>query len=255
VKLANPNRSDADRMRRQHAIQRELGRLVAIVWVPLAVLVLRYGFGYRIQRLQHIRREFKRIRSETKGPLVICANHLTMIDSFLIAWALAPPWEYVLNFDLLAWNTPERTNFASTLRNRILAYFAKCIPITRGGQRDQVGAVLDRVIHLLSLREIALLFPEGGRSRTGRVEPGEAAWGVGRVIGALPGCRIVCVYLRGEHQETWGHLPAKGDEMYVDIACIEPKSDSKGVRRSMDFARQVIAQLVRMEQKYFDGRK
>jgi 1-acyl-sn-glycerol-3-phosphate acyltransferase len=255
LKFANPNRSDADRMRRQHTIQRELGRVLALVWVPIVVLVMRFGYGYRIARLRHIRREFKRIRSETTGPLVICANHLTMIDSLLIAWALVPPWQYMLNFNLLAWNTPERANFASTWRNRVVAYLAKCIPITRGGRRDEVGAVLDRVIHLLSMNEIALLFPEGGRSRSGRVEPDSAAWGVGRVVGALPGCRVVCVYLRGEQQETWGHVPARGDEMYVDIECIEPKSDSRGVRRSRDFARQVIAQLVRMEQKYFDGRK
>jgi hypothetical protein len=242
-------------MRRQHSIQRGLGRVLAIVWVPAATLYMRYGLGYRIQRLRHIRREFRRLRSEAPGPLVVCANHLTMIDSFLIAWALAPPWQYVLNFDLLPWNTPERANFASTWRNRVLAYFAKCIPISRGGNRAEVGAVLDRVTHLLSLGEIALLFPEGGRSRSGRVEPEDAAWGVGRIVGALPGCRVVCVYLRGEKQETWGALPEKGDEIYVDIECIEPKSDSRGVRRSRDFARQVIAQLVRMEQKYFDGRQ
>jgi hypothetical protein len=249
------NRTAAERMGFRHALQREIGRLVAPLWVPLAVLVMRFGFGYRIERLWEIRQEFKRIRRETTGPLLICANHLTMVDSFLIAWALAPTWRYVLGFDLLPWNTPERTNFAATRRNRILTYLAKCIPITRGGRRDEVAAVLDRVIHLTSLGEYALLFPEGGRSRTGRVEADTAAWGVGRIVGALPCCRVLCVYMRGDDQETWSELPKRGEHLVVDIACIEPKSDARGVRRSVEFSHQIVAQLAQMERKYLARRQ
>jgi hypothetical protein len=161
----------------------------------------------------------------------------------------------VFNFSLLPWNTPERTNFASTLRNRILTYLAKCIPIRRGGRRDEVAAVLDRVIHLSNRGEMALVFPEGGRSRTGRVDPVNSAWGVGRIIGSIPGCNVLCVYLRGHGQDTWSDTPAKGERFYVDIECIQPKSDARGVRRSMDFSRQVIAQLIQMERKYLDRRQ
>jgi hypothetical protein len=252
---SDSNRMPAERMGFRHALQREIGRVVALLWVPLAVLVMRFGFGYRIERLWEIRKEFKRIRRETKGPLLICANHLTMVDSFLIAWALVPTWRYVLDFDLLPWNTPERANFASTRRNRILVYLAKCIPITRGGPRAEVATVLDRVIHLSSLGEYALLFPEGGRSRTGRVEINNAAWGVGRIVGALPGCRVLCVYMRGDDQKTWGRMPKRGEHLVVDIACIEPKSDARGVRRSMEFAHQIVAQLAQMERSYLARRQ
>jgi 1-acyl-sn-glycerol-3-phosphate acyltransferase len=238
-----------------HVLQREVGRIVAPLWVPLASLVLRYRLGYRIEGLRKVRREFKRIRRETRGPLVICANHLTMIDSLLVAWALVPSWKLALRFSLLPWNTPERTNFASSARNRLLAYLAKCIPVTRGGRRDEVAAVLARVVHLLSNGELALLFPEGGRSRTGRVQLDNAAWGVGRIVGALPDCRVLCVYLRGDAQETWSDLPARGDRMRVELACIEPKSDASGVRRSLDFSRQIVAQLSQMEKNYFARRQ
>lgn len=255
--MASPsaNRTASDRMRFRHALQRELGRLVAPLWVPLAVVVLRFGFGYRIERLHEIRRKMRKIRRESDQPILICANHLTMIDSMLVAWALAPWWEYVLRFDRFPWNTPERTNFASNWRASTLAYLAKCIPITRGGKRDEVAAVLERVTYLEENGEVALIFPEGGRSRTGRIDADEAAWGVGRIAGAIPGCRVVCVYLRGDAQNTWSKMPARGDHMVVDIACIEPKSDARGVRRSMDLARQIVAQLAQMEAKYFARRQ
>ena len=232
---------------RRHQVQRAVGRLVAPLWIPLAALFLRFGFGYRIERVAETRERFLRIVAERPGPLLICANHLTLIDSFLIAWALAPSWRYALHFDLLPWNVPERTNFSSGFWSGLLTYLAKGIPITRGGSRGGVAEVLGRVRHLLANGELALIFPEGTRSRTGRVDVESAAWGVGRVIGGLPGCHVLCVYLRGRAQESWGRMPARGDRFLVDMRCIEPKSDHRGMRRSRDLSRQVVTELERME--------
>jgi hypothetical protein len=239
----------------KHIVQREVGRLLAPLWMPFAVAVMRLGMGYRIHGLRAVREKYAKIRGQSASPLLICANHLTMIDSFLVAWALAPTWRYALHFDELPWNVPERRNFATTLRERFSAWVMKCIPITRGGARDEVAAVLDRIVGLTRGGEVALIFPEGGRSRTGRVEVESAAWGVGRIVGAIPGCRVACVYLRGRKQETWSERPARGDTIDVDVECIEPKSDARGARRSRDFSQQIVRQLAGMERKHFDGRE
>jgi hypothetical protein len=244
-----------ERMRVQHQRQRRIGAIVAAIWVPLAGLVLRHRFGYRIADVARVRAEFARIRDESSAPLLICANHLTLIDSFLIAWALAPTSRYVRDFDALPWNTPEETNFANTRLNRLLVYLAKCIPIRRGGSREDVARVLARIHYLLERGEIALIFPEGGRSRSGRVEPGAAAWGVGRIVAATPGCRVLCVYMRGDAQTTWSDYPEHGDTMRVSLDLIEPKSDARGVRRTRDLAEQIVARLSRMEEQYFDARQ
>lgn len=236
---------------RRHRVQRALGWLLAPLWVPLAALVLRFGFGYRVADRAALHRAYRRIRSESNAPLLICANHLTLVDSFLVAWALAPSWSYVVAFDSMPWNTPEETNFANTARNRILVYLAKCIPIRRGGSRADAAHVLDRVVHLLQRGETALLFPEGGRSRTGRVSDERAAWGVGRVVAALPGCRVLCVYMRGDAQASYSDFPARGDVMRVSLECIEPKSDARGVRRSRDIVQQILGQLAWMEAEHF----
>jgi len=241
-----------------HLVQREIGRLLAPLWTSVAVIVLRVFMGYRIAALADVRAQFSQIlaaRKASGAPLLLCANHLTLIDSFLVAWALAPTWWYALHFDELPWNVPERKNFSSTPWERASSWVMKCIPITRGGARGEVAAVLERITSLTRAGEVALIFPEGGRSRSGRVEVDEAAWGVGRIIGALSNCRVACVYLRGRRQESFGALPARGDTFDVRIACIEPKSDARGARRSRDLARQVVAQLAGMERECFDGRQ
>nr|MCS5638559.1 1-acyl-sn-glycerol-3-phosphate acyltransferase [Myxococcota bacterium] len=200
------------------------------------------------------RRVYREIRASSDEPLLICANHLTLVDSFFIAQALSPNWRFLLDFDSVPWNTPEEVNFANTPLHRVLVYIAKCIPIRRGGQREDVKEVLDRAGHLLSRGEVAVLFPEGGRSRTGRVDPDGGAWGIGRVVAACGGCRVLCVYMRGDAQGSWSAYPARGDVLRVSLALIEPKSDARGVRRTRDLSQQIIGQLAQLESEYFSAR-
>lgn len=242
-------------MMRRHARQRIVSMITAPIWLGFTVLAIRLYFRYRITELDAVRARYRQIRAQSDAPMLICANHLTLVDSFLVAWALGSGSYWLAHPDELPWNTPESTNFGKTRVSRIMIYVMKCISITRGGPREEIGVVLERVKYLLSNGETALLFPEAGRSRLGRVREDAAAWGVGRVVGGVPGCRVLCVYLRGRRQETWGEFPVRGDILDVSITCIEPKSDAKGVRRSRDLARQITGQLVRMEGEYFDARQ
>jgi len=242
-------------MMRRHARQRVVSMITAPVWLAFTVLAIRLHFRYRIADIEAVRAQYRRIRAQSDAPMLVCANHLTLVDSFLIAWALGSGFYWLRHPDEMPWNTPESKNFGKTLISRILIFVMKCILITRGGPREDIGLVLERVKYLLSNGETALLFPEAGRSRSGRVEEDAAAWGVGRVVGAVPGCRVLCVYLRGRKQQTWGDFPARGDTLDASLVCIEPKSDAKGVRRSRDLAQQVTGQLMRMEGEYFDARQ
>ncbi len=242
-------------LRFRHALQREIGRIAVPLWAPFIAFVMRAVLGYRIEDLAQVRGDFRRIREQSDAPLLICSNHLTLIDSCLIAWALNPTWRYITHFNQLPWNTPERRNFAATRLSRLVVYLAKCIPISRGGGRGEVAGVLQRIAYLLGRGEVALVFPEGGRSRSGRVTLESLAWGVGRIVAAVPHCRVACVYLRGEKQESWGSIPNVGDRFYAKVESIEPKSDHRGARRSRDLASQIVTRLSRMEKEYFDGRQ
>jgi 1-acyl-sn-glycerol-3-phosphate acyltransferase len=236
-------------------LQRGVSRLLSPLWVPGAIAVLWLALGYRVNDIERLRVQFRRIRRETRGPLLVCANHLTMIDSAIIAWAFGSPGWYLLNFSALPWNLPERRNFAYSPLSEILSYVMKCLPITRGGQRAEVAEVLTRFIYLLSRGEVGMVFPEGGRSRSGRVDVAGAAPGVGRIVTALPGCRVLCVYLRGAHQETFSTIPVRGEEFRMRLSMIEPRTRYAGLRASRDIAQQIVAKLAEMEEEHFDGRK
>ncbi|MGH0028339.1 MAG: lysophospholipid acyltransferase family protein [Myxococcota bacterium] len=236
--------------RRRLAVQKTVARLLSPLSLLAAHVAMRFGLDLRLADAHEARRTYRRLVRED-GPLLVCANHLTMVDSALVAWALGSPGWYFAHFRALPWNVPEERNFASTWPRRVLAYVYKCVPVRRGGDRADVADTLQRFTHLLASGESGLLFPEGGRSRSGRVEVERAAYGVGRIVKSLPGCRVLCVYLRGERQEGYTSLPARGDRLHVATATIEPKTDHRGLRGSRDVARQITAKLAEMEADHF----
>jgi hypothetical protein len=146
---------------------------------------------------------------------------------------------------------PDRNVFAAGPWQRVLTYVFKCLPIERGGSRLEIADALARFIHLLRGGEVGLIFPEGGRSRSGRVDVENAAYGVGRIVKNVPGCRVLCVYLRGDAQQEYSGLPARGDTLRARIAWIEPKTDQRGLRGSLDVSRQILVRLAELEREHF----
>lgn len=242
------------RTRAALTLQREVGRFSSVFWIMPIVFTMRVLMRYRIQNVAELRRHYRTLIKESDGPVLICANHLTMIDSAVLAWALGGSWWYVFHFRRMPWNLPEYNNFASIWLSRMAAWVTKCIPIVRGGPRQQVSGVIKRVQHVLARGETALIFAEGGRSRTGRVNAESAAHGMGRIINAVEGCKALCVYLRGDRQLTWSTVPAMGESFHVDLEFFQPESLHRGMRRSRDLAQQIVDKLVQMEEEYFARR-
>lgn len=231
-------------------MQRAVGRLLSPLWLPATVVVMRFGLRWRIEDVARARRQYREML-RTGRPLVVCANHLTMVDSAAIMWALGSPLWLLAHYAAVPWNVPERQNFAASLVSRVLVYVMKCVPVTRGGDRGEIGRVLTRLGHLVARREVVLLFPEGGRSRSGRVEPESAAYGVGRLIASIPGCTVLCVYLRGERQDGVGNVPVRGERFSVRVAGLCPTSEHSGMRRAVDLSRQVVETLAALERQHF----
>jgi 1-acyl-sn-glycerol-3-phosphate acyltransferase len=235
-------------------LQREVGRFSSIFWIPSIVFTLRVLMRYRVKNVVELRKRYRALIKQSDGPVLICANHLTMVDSAILAWALGGSWWYVFHYRRMPWNLPEQNNFASTWISQFAAWVTKCLPVVRDGPRQQVSRVIKRVQYLLSRGDTALIFTEGGRSRTGRVQVDAATHGTGRIMSAVEDCRTLCVYLRGDRQRTWSNVPALGDSFHVDIELFQPESSHRGMRRSRDLGQQIVAKLAQMEEKYFASR-
>jgi len=128
--------------------------------------------GYRIPGLRRVRREFAAQLGRGPGPWLICANHLTLVDSLVIQWALAPGWRLFLRRHLFAWNLPDRQNISRTRFLRTLGYLGKCLPVVRRGTPEEARRTLEKVAFLLSRGQTVVVFPEGGRSPDGSLQPG-----------------------------------------------------------------------------------
>jgi 1-acyl-sn-glycerol-3-phosphate acyltransferase len=232
-------------------LQYLLGRLAVFVTVPLIFLTIRLC-GYRIRDLQKVRAEVARLQREHKGPWLICPNHLTMIDSVLISYGMLSLADHLLHFRRVAWNLPERDNFQTNLVLTVMCYLCKCLPVNRGGSREDLQRVLEECILLLGDRQSLLVFPEGGRSRTGRVDRENYSYGVGRFVEECPQARVLLVYLRGDGQQEYGNLPRFGEHFTMQVEAFDPsREEGSGLRVQREYARRIVARLADLEDKYF----
>lgn len=232
-------------------IQRLVGWVTFPFWGSFIIFLMRFGAKYRILHIRKIRKRYKRLVRSTKGPILVCANHLTKIDSAIINWSLVSMWTYMRSFKFFPWNIPERSNFYGNFVLRFLCYVASCIPIDRGGNRDDVKKSLDKVIYLLKKGHTVTIFPEGRRSRSGRVDSEGFSYGVGRLVKMVKDCNVVCIYMRGYNQRSYSNIPRRGERFYLDMTLIRPESAHAGLRATKDLAGQIIGQLTLMEQDFF----
>jgi 1-acyl-sn-glycerol-3-phosphate acyltransferase len=224
--------------------------LILLSYYALAAWM--YSRRYRIPRLRRTRRAFAELMGRERGPWLICANHLTLIDSLVIQWAIAPGWRLFLRRDRFAWNLPDRHNISRTWWLRLLGYVGKCVPVLRQGPPEEARRTLDKVAFLLARGQAVLVFPEGGRSRIGRVDRDGVMYGVGRMLQDVPAARVLCVYARGAGQADYSDYPRPGERFFIRAARLEPVTDLAGMRGARDLATQIVTKLTEMEAEYFE---
>ena len=232
-------------------LQYVMGRLSVFVVGPLVFITIKLT-RYRVRELKETRKVVQDLFEKHRGSWMICPNHLTMIDSVVLAYAMAPLYRYMLNYRVLPWNLPESANFQSNIFLAVICYLAKCIPISRGGDRRKMKSTMDKCTYLLENRENLLIFPEGGRSRTGRVDTENFSYGVGRLIANATDCRVMCVYLRGDGQKTYSSIPEFGEHFTIKIETFSPDMENRRLKAQRSCARQIVERLSQMEKDYFD---
>lgn len=220
-----------------------------------AVLLLRGILRYRWENLKAFRTKVRSLVDHQEGPVILCPNHLTMIDSLLLIWALTPAWRALTKPKLFPWNTPEKRNFAHNAILRFFCYIGKCLPVVRQGPPHKTRAFMDKIKLLLSKGQSLMMFPEGTRSVSGRVDTHNFAYGIGKILddvrreGLKP--RVLCLYLRGRQQDGKSSMPRRGERFFVDAEVVEPKTEHSGLRAARDLATQIVQRLAGMEAAYF----
>lgn len=232
-------------------VQRAAGWLCLVPLSFLIIALMRWKGRYRVLRKAQIRRRFKEVTSG-REPVIICANHLTLIDSVIMLWALASTQTYICNYRLFSWNLPASENVKKHLSWRIITYLSKCIGVERLGGAQHSDSILNKICFLLKKRELIMLFPEGTRSRSGRVTPEAVTYGIGKILQNLPVCRVLCVYLRGRGQYSYSDFPKRGEVFDLDMELFKPLTDKNGLRGARDLSRQVGAKLKELEDRYFE---
>ncbi len=236
-------------------IQYILGRIAVFILGPLYFSIFRV-MGYRVKDLRKVRQECARLFMDHEGPWIVCSNHLTMIDSLIITYALLSLPRQLLQYRQIPWNLPERDNFQRNIILAVLCYLAKCIAINRGGDREEMKKTLDKCTSVLEWNQPLLIFPEGGRSRTGRVNTEGVSYGVGRFVKDFENCKIMCIYLRGDSQDNYGFIPRLGERFTVNVEVLQPQlTEENGLRAQRFYAEQIIKRLARMEEGYFNSHR
>ncbi|MCX7816741.1 MAG: 1-acyl-sn-glycerol-3-phosphate acyltransferase [Syntrophales bacterium] len=233
-------------------IQYWAGRIAVFFLAPLYIIVLRFFFKYRLRNLSEVRRKWRMLLEEHRGPWIVCANHLTLIDSLILTYGLYSLWDHIVYYDTIPWNLPEKRNFQKNLALVIFCYLAKCIPVERGGDREGMKKTVEKCNTLLTMGQSLLIFPEGRRSRKGRVDVENYAYGVGRFVAEHSNCRVLLAYLRGDGQETFSDYPKRGETFIIMLKPFEvPSMGLQGLRGHRERAKSIVEELAKMEDEYF----
>ncbi|MEQ1643958.1 MAG: lysophospholipid acyltransferase family protein [Pyrinomonadaceae bacterium] len=235
--------------------QSNLCRLLLLPLGGMLIVLMKYLRGYRIEDMKAVRAEFQKIWQEKQRsgrPLLICANHLTFIDSAIIIWALASNWWYVFNYNAFSWNVPAGDFFKKKVHYHAVLYLTKCIFIDRKGSPAHKNAVLNLCRYLLAKGNIVLIFPEGQRSRSGKFEMKSLRFGAGKIITALGNADVLCIHLRSSQQTSFSNYPPKGARFQLRMRKITPVIE--GLTRKLagiEATKQIGAEIEAMEREFF----
>ena len=236
-------------------VQRFWG-FVNFVWFgPLFVLLLRWLGGYRCPDLVAVRHKLEGILKANPGrPVLICSNHMTMIDSMLLTGFLFGFRSLFTQFKRFPWSIPELQNFGSNPLLRLMCYLGKCVYVERQGSVESRRLSWAKVTWLNHQGDSIYVFPEGGRTRIGRIDRQVAVYGVGQLIQDNPSTLVLCAYLRGYGQQNFSFFPKRGESFFVDVDVCNCKI-IPGRRGQREITLQMFDCLEAMEAIFFAGRQ
>ena len=242
-------------------LQRLLSRALVVPVSLLVALIARLYFGYRLDGdISRIRAGIWAKLDGHDGPVIWAANHLTLIDSFLVYWAIFPI-SRLLEDRRIPWSTPEYTNYyklggpLQSAAIRRLLYLCRCIPFLRGGEDADSEAwrqkAFDKCVWALREGGSVFVYPEAGRSRSGWLEPRRPKDFLGKLALEAPASKFLCVYLRAERQIATTAYPPKGDRLRLVVDLID--GALPGESNPREISQRLFDRLAQLQQEWWKG--
>lgn len=187
------------------------------IFLPLVWFVGRAYLRIRFEGVEHVPRA---------GPLIIAPNHVTYADPPLIALGVGRPIFF------MAW----KRLFDVPLFGRLIR-FLRAFPIDTDSADP---SSIREVVNLLKAGQAVMIFPEGGRSRDGRLQrfkPGAFR------LACSHGAPILPVTIIGGHEAWPPHrtFPRPGRVTIVFHAPVAPPSGGNPRQAAQEIQRRVRA--------------
>ena len=117
--------------------------------------------------------------------VILCGNHISAVDPFVIAVSAMP------FFSPVWWRAPAKEElFRIPLLRSVLRSWG-AFPVRRGRRDLEAIELMTRI----SSQSVIVIFPEGRRSPDGRLQPGKA--GVGKIIYDARPAKVIPVMIEG----------------------------------------------------------
>ncbi|HET6465344.1 MAG TPA: lysophospholipid acyltransferase family protein [Nitrospiria bacterium] len=142
------------------------------------VIVLRFLNRVRVKNSENIPK-----RGE--HGILICSNHISALDPFVIAVTAMP------FFSPVWWRAPAKEElFRWPLVRTIIGTWGG-FPVRRGKRDFEAIEMMTRLLPM----SVIVIFPEGKRSMDGRLQPGKA--GVGKIVYDAKPAKVIPVMIEG----------------------------------------------------------
>lgn len=152
-------------------------------------------------------------RPRLRQKLLIVSNHQSLIDSFLVGWALGTPTMF-FRPSLIPYHLADARNFMSHPVLKHVYRALRVIPVDRNaaGERSDHGALLTAV-RVLEAGGVVHAFIEGTRSVNGDLQPPKKQVGA---LALLSGAAVRLVHIDGMHAvQPYRKAPGDGPPTWI----------------------------------------
>jgi len=218
-----------------------------VLW-PFMILLFcikRYSFT----DIFKVREEFFRTIEVPERPYILCTNHLTWIDPFLIAWVVAPPWRAVFRPSIFPWGITG-ARYSKNWFFKIIFVMTRTIIVAASQAINQNSWKFLSSSYVLNLGHPILIFPEGTRSENGMVNVNNPTSGAGFLIKTVPKAQIICAYLRPDTAKTKVNFPKAKSKIHFNFKLIEIPEKTIQELSSKEITKKVLDNIADLEKDY-----